>query len=64
MFMYEGGMIVDYVTSANYPPEVDRQVREHMLAWARTLPGQSRVRLGKIGTMQGSDVNLKRMEHE
>jgi hypothetical protein len=64
MFIYEDGLITDYICSADYPPEVDRQVREHMLEWARSLPGQARVRLGKVGTMQGSEVNLKRMEHE
>lgn len=64
MFVYKGGVIVDYVCDMDYSPDVAGLVRQHMLEWARSLGGQSRVRLGKVGIMQGSNVNLKRMEHE
>lgn len=65
MFIYDcHGLPIDYVPSETYPPEVDSAVRDHMMKWIRTLHGQSRRRLGKVGIIQGSTVNLDRMEHE
>lgn len=64
MFIYENGLPVDYECDAEYSPEIDRQVREKMVVWFRGLPPQSRRRLGKVGQMQGSEVNLSRVENE
>lgn len=64
MFIYENGLPVDYIVSDYCNPEVADDVRAEMLRWIRTLSGQSRVRMGKVGLMQGSAVDLKRMEHE
>lgn len=64
MFIYENGIVVDYVPTAQHPAAVERMIREHMVNWANSLPGQSKVRLGKIGMMQGSEVNLKRLDNE
>ena len=64
MFVYENGMPVDYICAGEMAPEIDAAVRAHMLAWYRSLPGQARVRLGKVGVMEGSKVNLKRLDNE
>lgn len=64
MFIYEDGLPVDYIVSETCDPAIEEAVKTEMLRWMRSLPGQSRVRMGKIGIMQGSDVNLKRMENE
>lgn len=64
MFIYENGLPVDYIPTMNYNSETEQFVRESMMNWIRTAPGQVRVRVGKIGRMQGQEVNLKRMENE
>lgn len=64
MFVYEDGLPVDYIPTGSPSPEIDEAVRAHMLAWYRSLPGQARVRLGKVGIMEGSTPNLNRLEHE
>lgn len=65
MFIYdENGMVVDFEVHSTCNPAVVDQVREAMLEWYRNLPGQVKVRLGKVGMMQGSEVNLKRIENE
>lgn len=64
MFVYEDGVVVDYLPSANHTPAVDKFIRDYMVNWARSLPGQSKVRLGKVGIMQGQEVNLKRLDNE
>jgi hypothetical protein len=65
MFIYDDdGLITGYEVTGNYPEAIRAGVEAHMVAWARGLGGQSRRRLGKVGMMQGSAVNLDRMEHE
>ena len=65
MFIYDSqGLIVGYECTAEYPEHIRAGVENHMLQWARDLKGQSRRRLGKVGIMQGSNVNLDRMENE
>lgn len=64
MFIYENGLVTDYAPSGRYPENIEQELRRKMVAWANSLGGQSRVRLGKIGIMEGSEVNLKRMENE
>ena len=64
MFIYENGLPVDYIVSEACNTAVSDAVRAEMLRWMRSLSGQSRVRTGKVGIMQGSAVDLKRMEHE
>lgn len=63
MFIYEDGLPVRYIAN-NPDPVINAAVEEHMLNWFRSLPGQSRVRLGKIGIMQGQEPNLKRLDNE
>lgn len=72
MFIYEDGLPVAYDHTVHefacrngcVTPEVCGPVEQRMLSWIRNLPGQSRVRVGKVGIMQGQSPNLKRMEHE
>jgi len=65
MFIYEDGIVVDYVLSSYSTDEdVNRTVKEHMLQWHNSLPGQIKVRLGKVGIMQGQNPNLKRLDNE
>lgn len=63
-FVYENGLPVGYECESEYSPEITAAVEAHMLAWFRSLPGQSRQRLGKVGMIQGSEVNLRRLENE
>ena len=65
MFIYDdNGMVVDYEVHASCNPRVVDGVRTAMLEWYHNLPGQVKGRLGKIGMMQGFDVNLKRITNE
>lgn len=65
MFIYENGIVVDYIRDMPHTdPEINRAVVEHMLEWHRTLPGQVKVRLGKVGLMQGQEPNMKRLDNE
>jgi hypothetical protein len=64
MFIYEDGVVVDYVPTGTYPEHIVDDLRERMLSWHRTLPGQTKVRLGKVATMSGQEVNLKRLANE
>lgn len=72
MFIYEDGLPVAYDHTVHefgcrngcINPDVHDAVDRRMLQWLKNHSGQTRVRVGKIGLMQGSEVNLKRMEHE
>jgi hypothetical protein len=63
MFIYENGIVVDYVPTNCRPEHLDA-VRTHMLDWHKSLGGQSKVRLGKVGEMQGQSPNYKRLDNE
>lgn len=63
-FVYEQGLACDYICESTYPANLDAAVRAEMMTWIRSMSAQSRQRIGKVGIMQGSDVDLKRMEHE
>jgi len=64
MFVYEDGLPVDYINTGTYTPEMDLLIRQEMMKWINSLPGQVRIRQGKADRMRGQDVNLKRMENE
>jgi hypothetical protein len=63
MFIYENGIVVDYVPTNCRPEHLDA-VRAHMLSWHKSLPGQAKVRLGRIGAMQGQQPNYVRLDNE
>lgn len=65
-FTYTDGLPTGYVCSVDYPDNVRAWVEKRMLDWYNSLPGQSRVRMGKRDRVLDPtvEVNLKRLENE
>lgn len=74
MFIYENGLPVRYDhLASDYThrvhgcpnPQICADVEEAMLRWFNSLPGQARVRRGKVDSYYyGQEVNLKRLDNE
>ncbi len=64
MFIYKNGLPVDYIPVGNYDQNTTALIKAEMLRWFRTMPGQMRVRQGKVDRMRGQEVNLTRLENE
>jgi hypothetical protein len=64
MFIYENGLPIDYLPTGSYNEETTILIRTEMLRWYRSLPGQVRMRQGKVDRMRGQEVNLRRLENE
>jgi hypothetical protein len=64
MFVYENGLPVDYIPTGFYDESTVSLIKNEMMRWYRSLPGQMRMRQGKIDRMRGQEVSLTRLENE